>query len=334
MSKFIINLDLHGGDFAPQSVLEGALLAQTNNSSIKFNLHSDRHIFEKFESSFSKLFNNSKWIQSENFISPEMKPSDALKKDNRNSSMSNAILNLKENKNQITISAGNTGAMMAYSTVYLRTIENITRPAIASFFPSEKHPVCFLDLGANAECNSENLLDFAVMGSTYYKVLYPQIDTKVALLNIGSEELKGNNLIQETHELMKSDKRINYQGFVEADKITSTKNHVIVTDGFSGNIALKTAEGVSKFITDSLKKSLTSSSYSKILSLLLKKNFTDFKNLIDPRNYNGGMFIGVNGIVIKSHGNADSHAFANAIEFGVRCIDNDLLNEIKKNVSR
>ena len=263
-----------------------------------------------------------------------MKPSDALKKDNRNSSMSNAILNLKENKNQITISAGNTGAMMAYSTVYLRTIENITRPAIASFFPSEKHPVCFLDLGANAECNSENLLDFAVMGSTYYKVLYPQIDTKVALLNIGSEELKGNNLIQETHELMKSDERINYQGFIEADEITSTHNHVIVTDGFSGNIALKTAEGVSKFITDSLKKSLTSTSFSKILSLLLKKNFKDFKNLIDPRNYNGGMFIGVNGIVIKSHGNADSHAFANAIEFGIKCIDNDLLNEIKKNVSR
>ena len=278
MSKYIINLDLHGGDFAPQSVLEGALIAQTKNSSIKFNLHSDRHIYEKFKSPFSKLFN--------------------------------------------------------YSTVYLRTIENITRPAIASFFPSEKHPVCFLDLGANAECNSENLLDFAVMGSTYYKVLYPQIDTKVALLNIGSEELKGNNLIQETHELMKSDKRINYQGFVEADEITSTNNHVIVTDGFSGNIALKTAEGVSKFITDSLKKSLTSTSFSKILSLLLKKNFKDFKNLIDPRNYNGGMFIGVNGIVIKSHGNADSHAFANAIEFGIKCIDNDLLNEIKKNVSR
>ena len=167
MSKYIINLDLHGGDFAPQSVLEGALIAHTKNPSIKFNLHSDRYIFEKFKTSFSNLFTKSKWIQSENFVTPEMKPSDALKMDNRNSSMSNAILNLKENKNQITISAGNTGAMMAYSTVYLRTIENITRPAIASFFPSEKHPVCFLDLGANAECNSENLLDFAVMGSTY-----------------------------------------------------------------------------------------------------------------------------------------------------------------------
>ena len=334
MSKYFINLDLHGGDFAPKSVLEGALIAQTKNSSINFNLHSDIYTYQKFKTTFPKLFANSQWIESKNFIPPDMKPSEALKKDNRYSSMSNAILNLKKNKNQISISAGNTGAMMAYSTVYLRTIENISRPAIASLFPSEKHPVCFLDLGANAECNSENLLDFAVMGSTYYKALYPQIDTRVALLNIGSEELKGNNLIQETHELMKSDKRINYQGFVEADQITSTNNHVIVTDGFSGNIALKTAEGVSKFITGSLKKSLTNSSFSKFLSLLLKKNFNNFKNLIDPRNYNGGMFIGVNGIVIKSHGNADSHAFANAIEFGVKCIDFDLLNEIKKNVSR
>ena len=148
-----------------------------------------------------------------------------------------------------------------------------SRPAIASLFPSEKHPVCFLDLGANAECNSENLLDFAVMGSTYYKVLYPQIDPKVALLNIGSEELKGNNLIQETHELMKSDKRINYQGFVEANEITSTNNHVIVTDGFSGNIALKTAEGVSKFITDSLKKKSNFIIIFKIAISTFKKKF-------------------------------------------------------------
>ena len=268
-----------------------------------------------------------------NFILPEMKPSDALKKNNRKSSMSNAINQLKEDKSQIVISAGNTGAMMAYSTVYLRTIENISRPAIASLFPSNHHPVCFLDLGANAECTSENLLEFAVMGSTYYQVLFPNIECKVALLNIGSEELKGNNLIQETHELMKNDTRIKYQGFVEANEITNTKNHVIVTDGFSGNIALKTAEGVSKFITDSLKRSLTSSFYSKFLSLMLKNKFIDFRNSIDPRNYNGGIFIGVNGVVIKSHGNADSHAFANAIEFGIKCIQSDLLSKIKENVS-
>ena len=333
MKQFLINLDLHGGDFAPKSILEGADIAFKNNHSIRFQLHSTKDIYEKYKKHFSQLFEKSDWIESQNFILPEMKPSDALKKNNRQSSMSNAINQLKDDKSQIVISAGNTGAMMAYSTIYLRTVENIARPAIASLFPSTHHPVCFLDLGANSECTSENLLEFAVMGSTYYQVLYPNVDCKVALLNIGSEELKGNNLIQEAHELMKNDTRIKYKGFIEANEITNTKNHVIVTDGFSGNIALKTAEGVSKFITDSLKKSLTSSFYSKFLSLMLKNKFSDFKNLIDPRNYNGGIFIGVNGVVIKSHGNADSHSFANAIEFGVKCIQSDLLSKIKENVS-
>ncbi len=333
MKQFMINLDLHGGDFAPNSVLEGANIALKNNQSIRFQLHSTKEVYEKYKKKFSQLFYLSDWIESENFILPEMKPIDALKKDNRNSSMSNAINQLKKDRSQIVISAGNTGAMMAYSTVYLRTIENISRPAIASLFPSTHHPVCLLDLGANSECTSGNLLEFALMGSTYYQVLFPNIDCKVALLNIGTEELKGNSLIQETHELMKNDTRIKYQGFIEANEITNTKNHVIVTDGFSGNIALKTAEGVSKFITDSLKKNLMSSFYSKFLSLMLKNKFLDFKNSIDPRNYNGGIFIGVNGVVIKSHGNADSHSFANAIEFGVKCIEADLLSKIKKNVS-
>ena len=334
MREYIINLDLHGGDFAPLSVLEGAKIAKHKYSHIKFQLHSTADCYNKFNQQYSDLFSSSKWIEAESYISSEMKPSDALKKDFRKSSMSNAINQLKEDNSQITISAGNTGAMMAYSTIYLRTVENITRPAIASLFPSKKHPVCFLDLGANAECTSQNLVDFAVMGSTYYQVLYPEVGCKVSLLNIGSEELKGNSLIQETHELLKKDNRFKYEGFIEANNIIDTENHVIVTDGFSGNIALKTAEGVSKFITDSLKKSLTSSFYSKILSLMLKNKFIEFRNSIDPRNYNGGIFLGVNGIVIKSHGNADSHAFANAIEFGVKAIESDLLSKIKSNVSR
>ena len=334
MNKYVINLDLHGGDFAPKSVLEGATIALLKNPSIQFKLHSTKEFQQQYSKKFSNIFQKSDWIQSDNSISPNMKPSEALKKDNRNSSMSNAISDLKGNDNEITISAGNTGAMMAYATVYLRTIENISRPAIASLFPSKNHPVCFLDLGANSECTADNLLDFAIMGSTYYQVLYPDTDCKVALLNIGSEEMKGNNLIQQTHDLLKNERRINYRGLVEANEITDTTNHVIVTDGFSGNIALKTAEGVSKFITDSLKKSLTSSFYSKTLSFLLKNRFQDFKNSIDPRNFNGGIFIGVNGIVIKSHGNADGHAFANAIEFGLKCLKSNLLKKIKLNVSR
>ena len=333
MNKYVINLDLHGGDFAPISVLEGAVIALSKNPAIHFKLHSTKELQQQYSKKFSHIFQNSDWIESDNFISPDMKPSEALKKDYRKSSMSNAITNLKNNDNEITISAGNTGAMMTYATVYLRTIENISRPAIASLFPSKNHPVCFLDLGANSECTAENLLDFAIMGTTYYQVLYPNTECKVALLNIGSEEMKGNSLIQQTHDLLKNEKKINYQGFIEANEITDTTNHVIVTDGFSGNIALKTAEGVSKFITDSLRKSLTSSLYSKVFSFLLKNKFQDFKKSIDPRNFNGGIFIGVNGIVIKSHGNADSHAFANAIEFGLKCLKSDLLNKIKSNVS-
>ena len=334
MNKYVINLDLHGGDFAPISVLEGAVIALSKNPAIHFKLHSTKELQQQYSKKFSHIFQNSDWIESDNFISPDMKPSEALKKDYRKSSMSNAITNLKNNDNEITISAGNTGAMMTYATVYLRTIENISRPAIASLFPSKNHPVCFLDLGANSECTAENLLDFAIMGTTYYQVLYPNTECKVALLNIGSEEMKGNSLIQQTHDLLKNEKKINYQGFIEANEITDTTNHVIVTDGFSGNIALKTAEGVSKFITDSLRKSLTSSLYSKVFSFLLKNKFQDFKKSIDPRNFNGGIFIGVNGIVIKSHGNADGHAFANAIEFGLKCLKSNLLNKIKSNVSR
>ena len=334
MKENIINLDLHGGDFAPNSVLEGARIAKLKHFDIKFQLHATNECYQEYKKKYSDVFDTSTWIEADNSISSEMKPSDALKKDFRKSSMSNAISQLKDDKSQITISAGNTGAMMAYSTVYLRTVENITRPAITSLFPSKKHPVCFLDLGANSECTSENLVDFAIMGSTYYQALYPDIECKVSLLNIGSEELKGNSLIQETHELLKNDVRFKYTGFIEANNITDTENHVIVTDGFSGNIALKTAEGVSKFITDSLKKNLKSSLYSKILSLMLKNKFIEFRNSIDPRNYNGGIFLGVNGIVIKSHGNADSHAFANAIEFGVKAIESNLLSEIKNNVSR
>ena len=164
MREFLINLDLHGGDFAPLSVLEGASIAVKKNSSIRFHLHSTKNIYLKHLNEFPDIFKNSIWNESENFIPPGMKPSDALKKENRKSSMSNAINQLKDDKFQISISAGNTGAMMAYATVYLRTIENISRPAIASLFPSKYHPVCFLDLGANAECGPENLLENVCCG--------------------------------------------------------------------------------------------------------------------------------------------------------------------------
>ena len=330
-NKFVINLDVDGGDNAPLSVLKGAELYLGDNKNVEFKLYSRKSIIETYIKNFPLLLKHSKIIYCEGRIDGNLKPTVSMKKEYRNSSLAKSISSLKNKPLEATVSSGNTGAMMAYSKVFLRTIDNIARPAIASLFPSKNHPVCFLDLGANSECDENNLLDFAIMGSIYYQILFPDSLSKVSLLNIGSEELKGNAIIQKTHELLKNNNYVNYNGFIEADEITNTENHIIITDGFTGNIALKTAEGISKFITDSLKQHLLSNFFSRILTFFLKKNLKSFKQSIDPRNFNGGILLGIDGIVIKSHGNADGYAFCNAISFAVKSLESNLLKKIKDN---
>jgi len=330
-NEFLINLDVDGGDNAPISVLKGAELYLSKNQNVKFNLYGRKSIIVPFIKDLPLLAKLSNIIDCEGVIDGSLKPADAMKKEFRNSSLAKSISSLKNQPNQATVSSGNTGAMMAYSKVYLRTIESISRPAIASLFPSKNHPVCFLDLGANSECDENNLVDFAIMGSIYYSILFPNSTAKVSLLNIGSEEAKGNTIIQKTHDLLKNKNSINYNGFIEANEITDTENNIIVTDGFTGNITLKTAEGISKFFTDSLKKHLLSNFLSKVFTFFLKSNLKAFKNSIDPRNFNGGIFLGINGVVIKSHGNADDYAFCNAIGFAVKCLESNLLKKIKEN---
>ncbi len=330
-NKFTINLDVDGGDNAPNSVLAGAEMFLQSNKNVTFNLYGNKINIKSLLNNFNLLNKNSNIVDCESIVDGGMKPSEAIRKDFRKSSLSKSILSLKNNPYEATVSSGNTGAMMAYSKVYLRTIENISRPAIATLFPSKYHPVCFLDLGANSECDEKNLIDFSIMGSVYYKILFPNSKCSVALLNIGSEELKGTSVIQKTHELLKNNTSINYAGFIEANEITDTNCNIIVTDGFTGNIALKTAEGISKFITESLKKQLTSSTLSKIFTFFLKKNLLSFKKSIDPRSFNGGILLGVNGILIKSHGSADSFAFCNAIGFALKCLESNLLKKIKEN---
>ena len=330
-NKYTINLDVDGGDNAPNSVLNGAELYLKTNQNARFNLYGRKSIINDNIKNLPLLIKSSNTIDCEGVIDGNLKPTEAMKKEFRHSSLAKSISSLKNQPLEATVSSGNTGAMMAYSKVFLRTIENISRPAIASLFPSKNHPVCFLDLGANSECDENNLYDFAIMGSIYYQILFPNSSCKVSLLNIGSEELKGNAIIQKTHELLKNSKLIKYNGFIEANNITDTENNIIVTDGFTGNIALKTAEGISKFITDSLKKHLLSNLFSKTLTFFIKPNLQSFKNSIDPRNYNGGILLGIDGIVIKSHGNADKYAFCNAIGFAVKCLESNLLNKIKYN---
>lgn len=330
-NKFLINLDVDGGDNAPISVLKGAELFLRDNENVKFKLYGRRNIIDAHIKNLPLLLKSSIIIDCEGLINGSLKPAEAIKKEFRNSSLAKSISSLKNNPFEATVSSGNTGAIMAYSKVFLRTIENISRPAIASLFPSKKHPVCFLDLGANSECDEKNLVDFAIMGSIYYEILFPESPAKVSLLNIGSEEVKGNTTIQKTHDLLKNKSSINYNGFIEANEITNTENNIIVTDGFTGNIALKTAEGISKFFTNSLKEHLLSNFLSKILTFFLKSELKSFKNSIDPRNYNGGILLGIDGIVIKSHGDADDYAFCNAIGFALKCLQSNLLKRIKDN---
>jgi len=334
MSDLIkIAVDAMGGDGSPKKIIDGIILNHSTNKNNFFKIFGDKNKIDplikgKISNDLFEIIHTEKKIESTD------SPLEGAKR-GKDTSMWLAIQSVKDKEADIVISAGNTGALLVVSKLNLKMIENIDKPALSALWPNKKGMSVVLDLGANIECSSKNLLDFSIMGASLYTSLYPNDKPNVALLNIGSEELKGNEIIKETYQLLNEKKSDNYNfaGYIEGNHLMDGEVNVIVSDGFTGNIALKTAEGVSKFITDSLKKSLTSSSYSKLLSLLLKKNFNDFKNLIDPRNYNGGMFIGVNGIVIKSHGNADSHAFANAIEFGVKCIDCDLLNEIKKNVA-
>ena len=329
--KIELNVDAYGGDNSPKEVLEGTelFLEKNLNKDIGINLFVTEDFSTNLINKLSNLKTKSKVLHSSLAIDNNTKLKDVLKKDTRDNTLANSIKFLTKGIGQAAVSSGNTGAMMAYSKLFLKSLPEISRPAIASLFPSKNHPVCMLDLGANSECDAKNLLDFAKMGSVYYKALFPNSDCKVSLLNIGTEDIKGNSVIQSAHEMLLSVKDINYQGFIEGNQITNTNSHIIVSDGFTGNVALKTAEGVASFITNELKKNLTNNLFSKFASLLLKKNLLNFKKSIDPRSFNGGIFLGVKGVVIKSHGNSDRFAFCNALDFSLKCIEYNLIKKIE-----
>lgn len=252
----------------------------------------------------------------------------------KNSSMRVGVDLVKSGQADAFVSAGNTGALMATSKFVLKTIEGIDRPAIVSALPTVSGSSYLLDLGANINCTSENLYQFAIMGAILKSSLSSSncgIKPKVALLNIGEEEIKGTELIREASRLLSSNKLINYIGYVEADKLYNDAADVIVCDGFVGNIALKTSEGLSKFITKILKDTFMGTWYGKVVGLLAIPIIKTIRKKLDPGNYNGASFIGLNGIVIKSHGSADSYAFANAIMYAKSAIENNVIKHLKEN---
>ena len=331
MKRIKISLDAMGGDHAPEIVVEGATEAKVRYPDVDFVFFGNKTILKPLIDSKNNL-SKTEIIHTVEYIKPNDKPSNVIRR-GANTSMALAIKSVKNQSNAM-VSAGNTGALMAFSKLFLKTISGINRPAIAACFPTKKGEVCMLDLGANIECDKNNLIQFALMGQAFAKIVIGIKNPKVSLLNVGEEEIKGFSYLQDTSETLKKLKKIiNYCGYIEGDRITDGLVDVIVTDGFTGNIALKTAEGTASFFTKSLRDSLRKSFFSKLGYFLAKKSLEGFRAHMDPRKYNGAVLLGLNGIAVKSHGGTDSFGFANAISVAYDMAKYNFVDDLKKKLS-
>tara|TARA_Y100001936_G_scaffold238148_1_gene269612 strand:- start:212 stop:964 length:753 start_codon:yes stop_codon:yes gene_type:complete len=246
-----------------------------------------------------------------------------------------AINDVKEKKSNVIVSAGNTGALFVISKLSINMIENISKPALAALWPNKIDMNIVLDLGANVECDEKNFDDFALMGAALHNALFPSDKSKVALLNIGSEEIKGHETIKKAYQLLENKKNDLYEfcGYIEGNHIMDGNVNVIVTDGFTGNVALKTAEGTANFISTELKKALSLGIIAKLSSLANISNLKKFKKRLDPRLYNGAILLGLESPVIKSHGSTDHIGFANSLDVCVKTVEGKLIEKIKKNIT-
>ena len=334
MSSLIkIAVDAMGGDNSPAKIIEGIIHRHAINKNIYYKIFgNEEKISQLIENKIDK--NCYQIVNTVNKVLSEDSPLEAAKK-GKDTSMWLAVESVKNKDCDIVISAGNTGALLVISKLNLKMIENIDKPALSALWPNKKGMSVVLDLGANIECSSKNLFDFSVMGASLYKSLYPLETPNVALLNIGSEEFKGNETIKETYKILneKNSKDFNFNGYIEGNELMNGYVNVIVSDGFTGNVALKTAEGTANFITEELKKTLSGSFISKISSLLNISNLKRFKKRLDPRLYNGAIFIGLDSPVVKSHGGTDYIGFSNSLDVCCRIVKGNLIEKIKRNIN-
>ncbi|MDA9744867.1 phosphate acyltransferase PlsX [Candidatus Pelagibacter sp.] len=332
--KIKIAVDAMGGENSPKKVIYGILENYKNNKDIIYNIFGDKEkILILLPKNFDKeVFNI---IDTKNKILDTDSPLSAAKK-GKDTSMWLTIQSVKNNDSDVAISAGNTGALFVISKLNLKMIENIDKPALSALWPNKNNFNVVLDLGANIECNNKNLVDFSIMGSSLFKSLYPNDEPVVALLNIGSEELKGNDIIKKAYQDLTNikNKNFNFYGYVEGNQIMDSKVNVIVTDGFTGNIALKTAEGTANFIVKEFKKSMTSNFLGKLSGLINFANLNKIKKKLDPRLYNGAILIGLDSPVVKSHGSTDYIGFSNSLNVCVKIVRNNLIQKIKDNISK
>ncbi|HEX9647443.1 MAG TPA: phosphate acyltransferase PlsX [Alphaproteobacteria bacterium] len=311
-----IAIDAMGGDNAPDAIIRGVHLAARRRLETRFIVVGDRARIEPLLRRYRRILGERATIEhTAEVVAAEDKPSVALRR-GRKTSMRLAIDAVADGRAQAVISAGNTGALMAMAKVVLRTLPGIDRPAIAGVVPHRRGEGVFLDLGANIECDAGNLVDFAIMGAVFARAVLGRINPLVGILNVGNEELKGHDEVRQAAAVLREAKDLPliFHGFVEGDDIAEGTTDVVVTDGFSGNVALKTAEGVSRMYADFVKRALLGSWRGRLGYLIARSAFRAVRQQTDPRHRNGAMFLGVNGTVVKSHGGTDALGFAAAVE--------------------
>ena len=327
-----IALDAMGGDNAPASVIRGAEMALIRHPGIRFILFGNRFLLEPLLQEIPLVRSASEIVHTEEFIAGDDKPSIAVRR-GRNSSMWLAIHSVKQGKSCAVVSAGNTGALMAMSKLILRTLPGISRPAIAALFPTLRGECVMLDLGANVESDAQDLCRFAIMGDAFARAVLGISRPRVGLLNVGSEELKGRDEVKAAHQLLKAiNSDMNYHGFIEGNDIAEGAVDVVVTDGFTGNIALKTAEGAARLISTYLRNAFSSSLIAKGGALMATGALRAVKDKLDDRKRNGAMFLGLNGIAVKSHGGADAFSFCNAICVAVELVAHHINTRITQEI--
>ncbi len=336
--KISIAIDAMGGENSPKKTINGIdLFIKKNISNDDFflNIYGDKILIQNEIQKYKIPSHLFKIIHTDSVVSDKETPLTAIK-NSKDTSMWNSIKSQTDGTSDISLSAGNTGVLLVISRMILKMMSKVSKPALAGLWPNQKGMNVVLDLGANIECNEKNLVDFAELGSALYKSLFPKEQPLVSLLNVGSEEIKGTDILKKAYQNLNSLSNENnfiFKGYIEGNNIMNGYSNVIITDGFTGNIALKTAEGTAKFITKNLKETLTENIFTKISLIFSYFSLKKFKNKLDPSKYNGAILLGLNGPVVKSHGATDALGFYYSIDLCYKIVKGKLMEQIKSNLS-
>ena len=325
-------IDAMGGDNAPEAVLAGVDLSAERHPGAKFLLVGDETRITSMLDAYPRAKKSCVIRHAQTYIPGDMKPTMALRM--RDASMRLAIDAVSAGEVEGLVSAGNTGALMALAKILVKTLPEIDRPALGAIMPSARGDVVMLDLGANVACDSRNLVEFAIMGDAFARAVLGLPNPSIGLLNVGSEELKGDDRVRQAAEILRADTGINFYGFVEGHDITAGTVDVVVTDGFTGNVALKTGEGALKLMRGLLKQVFTSTIPARLGYLLARPALDRLREWMDPRRYNGAILLGLNGVVVKSHGGTDAMGFAHAVDVAMDMVTHGFTHQIREGVAR